>query len=185
MNTVQPIRNKKDIEKMKKALEGNPRDLLLFTLGINFGLRISDLLNLKVGDVRNQSELHVKEGKTEKLKTITINQSSQDVISKLIPETAEDSDFLFPSREGSNKPITRQTAYNILNNAAKRAGIDKKIGKIGTHTLRKTFGYQAYSLGIDISLLQSILNHASQKDTLRYIGIEKDDIQNVYESIDL
>ena len=76
-------------------------------------------------------------------------------------------DYVFRSRKGGG-PISRQQAYRIINAAARSVGIKDKIG---THTLRKTFGYHAYKAGVDITLLQSIFNHSAPSTTLRYIGI--------------
>lgn len=179
METVSPIRDKKTIEAMKSAL--GTRDKLLFIFGINSGLRISDILKLKVGDVRGMDTLTLRETKTKKAKTFRLNKSIKDAISSLIPKTAQDGDCLFPSRVGVNQPLTRVSAYRALNSAAERIGY---VEPIGCHTLRKTFGYHAYNGGVDLSLLQSIFNHASQHVTLRYIG-EQDDIDNVYDTINL
>lgn len=180
MNTVQPIRSKRDIDRMKKAL-GNPRDLLLFIFGINSSLRISDILKLKVGDVRGRTTLTLREQKTGKTKRFALNQSVIAAVKSLVPADSADDSPLFPSRKGS-APISRVQAYRILNEAAKRAGIDAEIG---THTLRKTMAYHAYKSGVDISLLMSVLNHSSQRETLRYIGVLQDDIDNVYISVNL
>lgn len=179
MNLVQPIRDKRDINRMKKAL-GNPRDLLLFTFGINSALRISDILKLKVGDVRNTDVL-TREQKTGKIKRFRMNKAIVDAVKSLVPADATDSDWLFPSRKG-DKPITRVQAWRILKDAAERAGVKTEIG---THTLRKTFAYHAYKSGVDLTLLMSVLNHSSQRDTLRYIGIEQDRVDDVYISVNL
>ncbi|RWQ69813.1 tyrosine-type recombinase/integrase [Bacillus cereus] len=178
---VQPIRTKRDIEKMKKALAGKPRDLLLFIFGINSALRISDILKLKVGDIRGKESIVLKETKTKKQKRFHLNDSIKKAVTELIPETAHDNDWLFPSRKGDNA-ITRIQAYRILNAAADRAGLKVEIG---THTLRKTFAYHAYKNGTDLSILQTILNHSSQRDTLIYIGIEQKQIDDVYIGINL
>lgn len=183
MNEVQPIRDIRHVNEMKKAMHG--RDLLLFIFGINSGLRISDILKLKVGDVRGQDSITLNEQKTSKAKRFILNRSIKEAVEKLIPADATDSEYLFRSRKGENKPITRTAAYRILNAAAKRAGIDDKIGAFGCHSLRKTFGYFAYKAGTDLALLQSIFNHSSQADTLKYIGINQDQVDTVYANINL
>ena len=78
--------------------------------------------------------------------------------------------------------MLRQQAYKILNSVAKDVGIKEKIG---THTLRKTFGYHAYKNGYDITIVQKILNHSSPSVTLRYIGITQDKLDDVYMNLDL
>jgi integrase len=183
MNIVEPIRDKRHIAAMKKALHG--RDLLLFIFGINSGLRISDILKLKVGDVRGKDSIAIREEKTGKTKRFIFNDAIKSAVKSLVPDDASDDEYLFKSRKGANKPITRVAAYRVLNEAAQRAGIANKIGPIGCHSLRKTFGYHAYKNGVDLSLLQSIFNHSSQSITLRYIGVTQDDIDEVYTSINL
>jgi len=173
MNEVQPIKNKRDIARIKKALHG--RNLLLFIVGINSSLRISDLLALKVSDIQGD-HLIVKEKKTGKRKHIRINSAIKKAARELVPKDTNTDDWLFPSRKG-NKPISRVQAWRILNDAAKRAGL---AFSFGTHSLRKTFAYHAYKNGTDITLLMRVLNHASPRETLRYIGIENEDIDNVY-----
>nr|WP_314733410.1 tyrosine-type recombinase/integrase [Anaerobacillus sp. CMMVII] len=91
------------------------------------------------------------------------------VYMETVPSLSQE-DYLFKSKKGEN-PITRQQAYRIINSVAKEVGIETKIG---THTLRKTFGYHAYRGGVAVSLLQKIFHHSSKGETMKYIGIEKD-----------
>ncbi|SCA85360.1 tyrosine-type recombinase/integrase [Bacillus glycinifermentans] len=182
-NEVFPIKSKRDFNKMKNALDG--RNRLLLTLGTAFGLRISDLLTLKVGDLRGQDLLHIREKKRKKLRVITFSPSVKREIKEYISNDVADDDYVFASRQGGGKPITRVQAYRILNDASKRAGIYEKIGGIGTHSLRKTFGYRLYENGVDITRIMSILNHSSERETLRYIGITADEISEAYESIEV
>ena len=107
--------------------------------------------------------------------------------SLFIDSKANTADYVFISRKGDNKPITRQQAYRILNNAAESLGLVERdangtiiLGEIGTHTLRKTFGYHAYKSGITIELLMDLFNHSSKSQTLRYIGITEDQKKDVY-----
>lgn len=181
MNEVGAIKDKKQIEKMKKSFT-NDRDLLLFTLGINTGLRISDLLGLRVKDVSSPN-IKIREIKTGKQRELTLNDTAVKAIRAYLNSTdLKGDDFIFQSRKGVNQPITRVQAWQILNDAAKRAKLDINIG---THTLRKTFGYWAYKQGIDITLLQRVFNHSAPSITLRYIGITQDDIKNVYINLNL
>ena len=170
MNEVQPIKSIRDINKMKKALHG--RDRLLFIIGINTTLRISDILSLKYSDIQGDYII-LKEKKTGKSKRIRINSA----IKNALPSRFTDSDdWLFPSRKG-NGHISRVQAWRILKDAADRAALNIDIG---THSMRKTAAYHAYKNGTDISLLMRVLNHGSQRETLRYIGIESEQIDDVY-----
>ena len=172
MNEVQPIKSIRDISRMKKALRG--RDLLLFTLGINTALRISDLLTLTTSDVSGDY-ITLVESKTKKTKRIKINASAREAIRKLAPEEGP----LFPSRKGG-KSISRVQAYRILNAAAERAGVTIEIG---CHSLRKTAGYHTYKKTGDIALTMKLLNHSSERETLRYIGLDAETLDDTYEAL--
>ena len=182
MKYVQPIRDKNKIEEIKSYLKQNgSRDLLLFTMGINTGLRISDLLKLKVIDVRNKSHVEIKEQKTGKIKRFPLLGNLQSMLDEYTKGKL-DNEYLFRSREGANKPITRVMAYLIINEACHKAGI---IDAIGTHTLRKTFGYHHYQQFHDVAILQYLLNHSSPSITLRYIGITQDNVENTLQQFEL
>ncbi len=188
MDFVQPIRDKSKIEAMKKVLRSERlRDYALFVLGINSGLRISDLLSLSVGDVITErgeirDRLTLKEGKTGKTKDFPIGPSARKAVKEYLDSSSlETSSPLFPSRKGSES-IRREQAYRILNDAARLVGIKDKIG---THTLRKTFAYHAYKSGHDLSMIQKLLNHSAPSVTLRYIGITQEEMDDVYLSLNL
>ena len=174
MNIVQPIRNREDIEKMKAVLKRKKRDLVLFIFGINSGLRISDILKLDVGDVKGRDFVEIKEKKTKKNKRFPINPELKVVLEDFVKDRLED-EPLFITQQGNR--LDRNQAYRILNKAAKTLNLQDKIG---THTLRKTFGYHCYQKYDDVVLLQKIFNHSSPQITLRYIGIEQEDIDAVY-----
>lgn len=181
MNEVQPIRDKRKISSMKKHLSG--RNKLIFVLGINLGLRISDLLALKVSDFfeengRFKKHLIVVEQKTGKARRMALSAAVKREIKDQGIEYGEG--YMFPSRKGG-KPIGRVQAYRILNEAAAKAG----VSEIGTHTLRKTFGYHTYKGGTPLTTLQKVFGHSSEKHTMRYIGITQDNIDDVYTSLSL
>ncbi len=188
MQFVQPIRDRKKIDQIKTLLKAqNHRDYVLFVLGINSGLRVSDLLSLKVSDVRNaqgdiRDRITLREQKTGKTKDFPIGKTSQKALKEYFSLSALDDDQpLFPSRKG-NDSLGRSQAYRIINSVARVAGIDDQIG---THTLRKTFGYHAYKMGMDLSVIQKLLNHSSSSVTLAYIGITQDDLDDVYLNLNL
>lgn len=183
INTVDAIKTTRDINKMKKALHG--RDRLLFVLGVSLGLRVSDLLALKIGDLRGKEYLTLVESKTEttrKRRTHRRIKLSATVKREVAALDGADSDYVFKSQKGANRPITRQHAYRVLNEAAKRAGVNVAVG---THTLRKTFGWQLYAKGFDITRIMEIFGHSTPAMTLKYIGITSDEIDNAYEAIEI
>lgn len=170
MRYVQPIREKSKIEDIKRVLRNqNERNYIMFCLGIYTGLRISDILQLKVRDVKNQEYINIVEKKTGKVNRILINPSLKRELKKYL-EFRNDDEYLIKSREGKNQPIKRDMAYKILSGAAKMVGLEE----IGTHTLRKTFGYHFYLKTKDIGLLMEMFNHSAPSITLKYIGINQD-----------
>lgn len=178
MNEVQPIRDKNKIEGMKtELLKQGYRDYMIFVLGINTGLRISDLLKLKVNQVKDKTHIEILEGKTKKVKRFMINSQLKNNIDKYITGMG-DNEYLFKSQKGDNKPISRVQAYRILNKAAEQQGLEN----IGTHTLRKTFGYFHYKQYKDVALLQDIFNHSAPSITLKYIGINQDVMDKTIEN---
>lgn len=197
MNAVEPIRDIKTIKRMRAVLKSqSTRNELLFILGINVGIRISDILKLKFVDLIKPNKktikksVTIKEKKTGKTKTFYIGDVVAKVLESYMKElsTFDLDDYIFKSRKGENKPITRQQAYRILNNAAEFIGLIERDpntgvligGEIGTHTLRKTFGFHAYKNGVSLELLMSLFNHSSKEITLRYIGITEEQKKAVY-----
>lgn len=181
---VQPIRSKQQLEDMKWALKRfcSDRDYILFLVGINTGLRVSDILKLKTNQIkqltRKKSKIFiVKEGKTNKERVINLNSIFDEVHEYTLKI---DSEWLFPSRKG-DKPISVVQAWRVLNKAGRFAEVDS----IGTHTMRKTFGYWFYKQTHDVAMLQEILNHSSPSITLRYIGINDEEINNTLDDFRL
>ena len=175
MNVVEPIRSKTELRKIEKILKRrNFRYYVFFVLGINSGLRISDILNLDVKDVKDKTYINITEKKTSKHKRFPINSKLKPLLEKLTRDRHNE-EPLFMSIFGNR--MERTQCYRIINDACKEAGVDYKVG---THTLRKTFGYHFYQERRDVALLQKIFNHSSQEITLRYIGISQDIIDNSY-----
>ena len=175
MSIVEPIRDKEEIKKVEKILaKQSLRNLLLFTQGINSGLRISDLLSLNVGDVQRKSYIQLIEKKTGKTKKIPINAKLRPMLD-LFTKKRVNEEPLFVTV--FNNRLSRIAAYTIIKAACATAGIEAHIG---THTMRKTFGYHHYQKFKDLAMLQKIFNHSSPQITLRYIGLEQDEIENSY-----
>lgn len=189
MNFVQPIRDIEKIAEVRDFLAGKgKRDELLFCFGIYTGLRISDILKLKVNDVYGKDHFHIIEQKTKKAKQrsrkYTVKKRIPIIkkLQRLLDDYCKDmnaNDYIFKSRQGKNKPITRVRAYDILREAAQHC----ELKEIGTHTLRKTFGYLVYQNEKDVALLQDIFNHSAPYITLKYIGVNQDAINNAYNAL--
>lgn len=186
-NLVEPIKNIKDIEKLENYLEKQSlRNRLIFVFGINTGLRISDILNLNISDVENKIYIEVKEKKTGKYKRFPLNNKLriliQDYLLKVrkITYSIDNQEPLFIGKK--HKRLNRSQVYRFLNSACKVLKIEINIG---THTMRKTFGYHHYKKFNDVVLLQKILNHSAPSITLRYIGITQEEIDISYNNFEL
>ncbi|MGA2781696.1 MAG: tyrosine-type recombinase/integrase [Smithella sp.] len=178
--TVDPIRRMKDIQAISKMLSDNPRNNLPFVIGTNNGLRTGDLLKLKVGDVKGMKvgdTLIIREGKTGKRNILVMNKSFhkslQIYLEKIKPANE---DFLFRSRKG-NKAVTIQCVNNMVKQLTRTINLK---GNYGAHSLRKTWGYiQRTVYGVGFEILCKRFNHSSPSITMRYLGIEDKEVQNI------
>lgn len=191
MEFVQPLRTRADIERVKEALrKRSSRDYAMFVLGLNSGLRISDLLRLSIGDVLEdrtrfqvRRRLAMREKKTGKVKDFPLNGAARTALRDYLHgrDISDRVAPLFLSRQsggdGLPRAISRVQAYLVLRAAAREAGI---MEPVGTHTLRKTWGYRLYLGGVDITRIQKIMNHSTPQTTLSYIGITRDEIDDLY-----
>lgn len=177
---VQPLRTLEEINDMKWSLRRycSERDYFMFLLGINTGLRVSDLVALKVKDVKGKSHVRVVEKKSGKLRHVHVKPLQDDIEAYI--RGLEDEAWLLPSRKGSGH-ITPTQAYRALVKAGEM--IDRT--DIGTHTMRKTFGYHHYKRNKDVAVLQEIFNHAAPSITKRYIGIRQEELDETLEGFKL
>jgi len=192
VNIVEPIRSENQIKQIKGNLyrQKNPRDYLIFVFGINSGLRIGDILSLKLADVKDhkgntKDYLTIKEQKTGKTRKVFFNKQIKEAINYYLKKTnLFDLDrYLFTNEKSKeNKPISRVRAYQLINKWCKDVGLDCKVGG---HTLRKTFGYHMRMQGVSIERISNLLNHRNIKVTFRYIGINDDENKEVINSFGL
>ncbi len=186
MQFVEPIRNANQIKQIKGNLfkKKNPRDFTLFTLAINTGLRISDVLSLKVGDIKDhrgnvKDSLNILEQKTKKRRIIPLNQQAKEALNHYFKRTGVyDLDRYLFTGDGSedNKPLSRVRAWQLINKWCREVGITYRVGG---HTLRKSFGYHLRMQGISIERISNLLGHRNIKVTFRYIGIDDDENKEV------
>ena len=187
MAKTQPLKEMEQIIALKDYFfeRGEFRNYALIVIGLNTSLRISDILTLKWQHVYNfhtntyRQHISVLEKKTQKQNTVAINPSIIEALDLL--QNQEDkiqpNIYLFASRKGENKPITRNHAFTLIKNAALSLGFEDNIS---CHSLRKTFGYQAWKQGVQPALLMSIYNHSSYEITKRYLGITQDERDQVF-----
>ncbi len=185
---TQPIRSYKDIQKLKKYYykKEEYRNYLLVSVCLNSALRICDVLKLKWKDIfdfgKNKFKTHIAitEKKTGKSTRILINKSMQKDIILYISQTGMHcaDEYIFTAN--GEKPISRIQAYRIIKDGGEAVGLD-----ISCHSLRKTFGYHAWKKGVPPVMLMKIYNHSSFDVTKRYLGIEQEDKDKVFESVGL
>ena len=190
MNKVEAIKDLHTIRAIKRRLRTSytPRDFLLFTMGINVALRITDLLSIQVKDVLKASGevkefLYLTESKNKKRRKIKINETAKDALEWYFSQIDQKrSQWLFPSHRNAANPFDRNTAWKLLNRVCREVGLEHPIG---THTLRKTWGYHARKLGEDISVISEKLGHNNITVTKRYLGITEDEVNRVEERVQL
>lgn len=204
-----PIRNKEDIKKLLSELKKGrhaDRDYTIGLCGIYTGMRINELLETKVGDWRRwideggrieyipSKQDHRRYDPVEdkikgsyKIRKFKLSEKAFLPIYKYI-EGRKDDEWMFPAKyEGSTSAVAYGTVFRIIKKAAERAGIK---GNIGTHSLRKTFGYQLYSNAPDNKKQEALVKimkcfeHSDSATTLRYIGILQDDIDEMTSELD-
>lgn len=203
-HAAEPIKSLDDICKIQSYMlsEGLFRDNLLFTCGINFGLRISDLLKLQVGHLldatgtKYNERIVLSEKKTGKRRVVYMNDAVMDAADLYFGDLVmrgvpiDLNDYLFTSRSGrsgNGKPLDSKSVERILKSIINdKCGIDVHAS---THCLRKTFAYHVIVTAKDrpraVEFLQKILGHSSQAITLRYAGITDEEIMSTYQELNL
>jgi integrase len=181
---VEPIRTKKAIEIIKRSLYHKPRDLCLFTLGINTAYRANELLSITVGQVRNLQVGHaldLKQSKTQTYRMVTLNRPAVETIRYYFRHDrrlwmAEDEDYLFYSRFGD--VLTVPSVTRMVKEWCAAVGLK---GNYGSHTMRKTWGFWQYKRGKPIPLLMEAFGHTTQKQTLDYLCIQAAEVAELYD----
>lgn len=200
----EPIKNIEDIERISQWFidHNRYRDNMLWIVGINFGLRVSDLLRLRLCDLIDEnyqfkssfSLLEKKTANTRKIKKnryITINKAVMEAVIlylKHSPSKMDDYLFRSESNRGSNlnQPLHRNSVERILKEVKEALGLTQRVA---THTMRKTFGYHQMMMGGNdqrrLLLLQKMFGHSSAMQTLTYIGITQEEIEDAYKGFNL
>lgn len=189
---VEPIRKKEDIKRFYNWLNENttPREAECFLIGCNVALRAGDLLSLKFEDFENGKFIELNEQKTGKYKRIPITKVMLDAVDRLkVYYTSRDfykskkftPVYLFQSTGNRAFHLCQPICIQWLSACFKKAatGLDFDVN-INTHTMRKTWGYQAYEKGEDILYIQALFNHSNQRVTLNYIGVTRSTIEQMY-----
>lgn len=181
MNEVEAVKTKDAISTVSHMLEkhGSTDYQDIWLLGINTALRISDLLSLKFSEVIGLEVLNLVEGKTKKTRSIKLNSKAQAIIASRHLQNPSD-EWLFQAKgnraKAAIKPLDRSTVARKFQEIGDIVGIP-----LGTHSMRKTRGYAMWSDGVPMEVICKVLNHSTPAVTMRYIGIEKQDIHNSYD----
>ncbi len=181
---VEPIRTKTAIENIKRILRDNPRNLCLFTLGMNTAYRANELLSIRLGQVRNVQvgdSLDLKQSKTRKYRMVTLNRPAVEAIRHYLKHDrhgrqADDDGYLFYSRFA--EVLTVPTVTNMVKGWCGAVGLK---GNYGSHTMRKTWGWWQYKRGKPVPLLMEAYGHTTQKQTLEYLCIQAEDVAELYD----
>lgn len=187
MSMTQPIRSQEKLLEFKnyyRDIRPSPRNYTLIILGLNTALRISDILSLRQKDVydyenqRWREHVEVIEQKTGKRSCIYLNREVIKALSSYNCSRWPENRYLFPSQKGANQPVSRYQAFRIIKKAAACTGLS--AAHISCHSLRKTFGYQAWKQGTPPAMLMDIYNHSAYQITKRYLCIDQDDRDKVF-----
>ena len=181
-HTTDPIKDNSMVRKWMEIAREHDRDAkggavswyMLLLLGFNTSLRIGDICQLRVRDIRGKERVRIVAEKTGKMSNIKLQADVQKRLSVLLNDR-DGNEYVLQSRQksgktGKQKPISRQRAFGIIKEIAEQAGFEAHAG---CHTMRKTFAYELYQTTNDLSLVQKVLNHSSQMETLRYIGLDQ------------
>lgn len=148
------------------------RNYMVIVLGINLAFRIEDILQLKVDNFKNGS-IYTREFKTNKEQSFELHPDLTKVINDYIARNKlVDGEYLFRSRVGINKPITRQRIWQVIKKLADEVKVSYPVG---CHSLRKYYARKYYEKTGDIIGLKEMLNHSSERVTLLYICWGQDD----------
>ena len=184
-----------EVREVCKAFVGEhaARDKALFRVGVATGYRISELLSLKVGDVyrfgRVTDTVKVDKKDTKgkvASRTYILNPEVQNIVAAWLDKLREQGEvnaetFLFKSRKGGNKPISRQQADQILRDAY---AVCEMTGNLGTHSMRKTLAVRVYEgSGRDLVKTQKALGHVNINSTINYLPVDQEEVNAIMASI--
>ena len=187
---VDPIRDLQAVvrirENLKRAHEY--RNYCLFTLGVNTAWRANELLSIRVGDVEHLKDyemLTLKQSKTNTYRATPLNPLAiralriwLEAYQKRHPIYYHPGAPLFPSMNHLRSPLSVPSITALVKKWCKQAGVS---GHFGSHTMRKTWGYrQRVTYNAQLSLICRALEHSSERETLAYIGILPEEVNDLY-----
>jgi len=181
------IKTKHEIEKIRaefeRLYEKNYKIEAIWILGLQIGLRISQLLSIQYEDVDFDSQLLISiDVKTCRLNNLILNGKAIEVINRL-RELNPNDEYLFQAtgnRVAGIKPVSRQYVTKCFSQVASNLKIN-----LSTHSMRKTRGYMLHKQTNNLAYVRKSLGHTSIAQTLRYIGIAQEDTDNGFDNLEL
>jgi len=165
------VLNRKEIQKLFEVIT-NIKHKVVLALLYYAGLRLSEVRNLKWQDVDFEREIiHLKYAKGEKGRIIFLHKKLRELLAEY---GIKKSGFVLISERG--KKYNERTIQQIVKNAARKAGIKKKVTP---HTLRHSFATHLLEAGADIRYIQQLLGHKSLRTTQIYTHVANKDIKNL------
>lgn len=184
-----PLKSTRQVNEVASLLRNHTKDglrnELLFTIGINNGIRTQDIVKLKVDQVLDCQSVRITESKTGKVQTLYFNNRVQRLLKEYLQERKRKSitsDWLFPNYKDHRDHITTQAVYRMFKRVS---AYNPKIDGLTAHTMRRTYGYLYYKKTHDIVTLMKMFNHSSQAITLRYIGVSKEEIEEARKKFEI
>ena len=184
-NAVDSIKDEAVIRKVKQeAREMGLEQYLFVLIGLNTGFLASDILALKVRNIRREEKIRIREIDTGQYVGVELNPAVRAEINRLLPDEWEDDRYIFqsPQTHKGIRPIKTKAAYNWVREACRRAGF---TGPVGCNTLRKTFGYMHYQKYRRLDYLMMHFGHKNELSVLRYIGYGQYEIDKSMKSFRL
>lgn len=170
--------SKDEIRKLFEAID-NKKHRLLVELMYSSGMRVSEVVNMKVRDLELAERMaKVQAGKGKKDRNIIISKRATDKIVSYLEKRKEKSDYLFPTKNGH---VSIRMAQKIVNNAAKKAGMNKRVY---CHALRSSFATHLLEEGTDIRIIQELLGHSNLSTTQIYTKVSKEQLRKVQSPLD-
>ena len=177
----EPLKTKYQIKQVRDLIKDYTREplrnLIIFNIGINNGIRTGDIVKLKIKDVYGKDYARIRESKTGKTRDIRLNVAGvkEDIIKYVGAKKWNDDDYLFVSHKDPKSPISTTAVYRIFKRLNAVSG--GQLPHFTAHSMRRTFGYFYYKNTHDIATLMQIFNHSSQSITMRYIGMDREELK--------
>lgn len=194
-NLVEGFKNERDLKVFEDRLqEINSTCYLVWKIGVNLALRVSDVLKITVDEAKKYittGNYKSKDKKTGKDNLVKINENTLQALKQALElrekaKVSVDNPFLFVGEGNRTSNSITSISRQAVDKYFKRAVDDENLDiHVGTHTMRKTWGNLAYAKGYKLEIIMKRLNHSSQDTTLLYLGITNKDMDEVVADLNI